>query len=168
MQQLGSSLQYKTVESCSSSPPLTMQAAPGSFFLDLPPSLLQQILALCAPAQLARCACTCKHLYKVSAESSAWVKHCHARWAMWASGRWSIMQEQGAWKSLYAARHAVCKRKQFVLEFEHCWRMFACEASSSRDGFAYIDGSSDKPASVTPGLANQALRAYFTAGRHWI
>lgn len=112
--------QLKKGEACSSGASTTMQTVPGSYFLDLPPSLLQQILALCAPAQLAHCACTCKHLYKASAESSAWAKHCRVRWAMWASGRWGDLQEQGLWKTLYAARHAVCKRQHFLLQPQYC------------------------------------------------
>ncbi|KAL3159165.1 hypothetical protein ABBQ32_011153 [Trebouxia sp. C0010 RCD-2024] len=84
-----------------------MQSAPGAYLLELPPSLLQQILAICEPVQLARCACTCTHLNKASTECSAWARHCSARWSTWASSRWFDLQERGAWKILYAARHEV-------------------------------------------------------------
>lgn len=135
-QQLDCSLHVNKAGTCSTSAPFTMQSVPGSYLLDLPPSLLQQILALCAPAQLARCACTCQQLYNASAESSAWPKHCRVRWAMWASGRWSDMQEQGAWKSLYAARHAVCRRQMYLLDMQQLQNNTSHVADP--DGFAYI------------------------------
>ena len=49
------------------------------------------------------------------------------------------MQEQGAWKSLYAARHAVCNRNLPFLEVYHYW-MVVPDASlvADHNGFAYI------------------------------
>jgi len=84
-----------------------MQQQPDAYLLDLPASLLQQVLALCAPAQLARCAAACTLLRKAATGCPAWQQHCLQRWSSWGPGIWNDLQQQDAWKTLYAARRQV-------------------------------------------------------------
>ncbi|DBA89655.1 TPA: hypothetical protein ACH3X2_004547 [Trebouxia sp. C0005] len=117
-----------------------MQQQPDAYLLDLPASLLQQVLALCAPAQLARCAAACRLLRQAATGCPAWQQHCLQRWSNWGPDVWKELLQQEAWKTLYAARRQVdLQTDQLVATLVWPLERYGCIAALQQLGHDALD-----------------------------
>ena len=146
------------------------QQPDDAYLLELPASLLQQVLVLCVPGQLACCAATCKFLHQAAASCPAWQQHCQQRWANWSPVAWTKLQQQGAWMVLYAARHQVMQHR-CCSHCTYCFQAISNTDLSCMESSAICllcsGGLPNKALSGRDGLAPQAICMHCRAAAAW-